>query len=77
MSERVIVPFVENILDTEGTQSPAWGMDNGQLILRCACGSLSGIGSHTIALNGEVSPSIWDRDGCDWHVWATLEGWQP
>ena len=76
MSGRVVIPFVENILDTDGVRSPAWGVNNGELILRCICGRLTGIRTHTVAASGEVSPSIWDRDGCDWHVWAMLADYE-
>jgi hypothetical protein len=45
---------------------------------RCKRGaSLSHDGGHTIAVDGTVSPSlVCPYDGCDWHVYARLEGWK-
>ena len=59
--------------------SPAWGRDqSGSLFIRCACGLCMGLDEHTISDNGEVTPSLFHDDpACGWHVWGTLEGWEP
>ena len=43
----------------------------------CANGHTCTLTDHTIKEDGSVSPSlVWPYDGCDWHEWVKLEGWQ-
>lgn len=53
-------------------------------IIRCNCGSVSGIGLHHVHADGTVTASFYhkkgnvypeDPDGCEWHVFLKLEGW--
>jgi len=62
-------PFIE--------PKPAWGVDAGSdLWIRCGgCGITASL-DHDVAPTGEVSPSLVCPEGCGWHVWATLEGFQ-
>jgi hypothetical protein len=83
VSLRVLIPFTE-CFESGIEPSPAWGWhdytgdeDEPTLFLRCACGMLTGLGKHTIADNGDVSPSIYHQQGCGWHVFGTLVGWKP
>ena len=41
----------------------------------CANGHASPIGAHTVANDGKVEPSLDCPYDCDWHEWATLDGW--
>jgi len=57
---------------------PAWGKDaSGAVWVRCKCGLPMDL-DHEIALDGQVTPSLWHDDPrCGWHVRAKLEGWAP
>jgi hypothetical protein len=53
-------------------------------LIRCNCGHVSGIGLHHVHADGRVTNSFYhkrgdtppaDKDGCEWHVWLKLAGW--
>ncbi len=53
-------------------------------LIRCNCGSVSGIGLHHVHANGEVTASFYhkkgtnypeDPKGCEWHVYLKLADW--
>lgn len=50
-------------------------------IIRCNCGHVSGIGLHHVHADGRVTNSFYhkrgpeDPEGCEWHVWLKLAGW--
>lgn len=53
-------------------------------LIRCNCGSVSGIGLHTVHADGRVMNSFYhkrgivypdDSKGCEWHVFLQLAGW--
>jgi hypothetical protein len=53
-------------------------------LIRCNCGSVSGIGLHHVHADGTVTNSFYhqrgdvypqDPKGCEWHVWLKLDGW--
>ncbi len=55
-------------------------------LIRCNCGSVSGIGLHHVHADGTVTASFFhsegtnaaigeDPDGCGWHVWLKLADW--
>jgi len=57
--------------------SPAWVIDNlGDVWIRCQCGELLAL-DHDIDADGNVNPSLYHEPGCGWHVFGTLEGWEP
>lgn len=41
----------------------------------CIVGHGRLLGDWKIDAQGNVTPSIWIKGDCDWHVFATLEGW--
>lgn len=46
-------------------------------IVACVNGHAMSISSHAIAADGTVSPSlVCPIDGCGWHVFARLDGWE-
>jgi hypothetical protein len=53
-------------------------------LIRCNCGSVSGIGLHHVHTDGSITASFFhkkgtvypeDPDGCGWHVYLKLENW--
>lgn len=53
-------------------------------LIRCNCGSVSGIGLHHVHSDGTVTASYYhkkgntypeDPNGCEWHVWLKLADW--
>ena len=53
-------------------------------LIRCNCGSISGIGLHHVHPDGRVTASFYhkrgnnypeDPKGCEWHVHLKLEDW--
>lgn len=53
-------------------------------LIRCNCGSVSGIGLHRVHADGKVTNSFYhkrgdaypeDPKGCEWHVWLKLADW--
>ena len=53
-------------------------------LIRCNCGSVSGIGLHHVHPDGTVTASFYhkrgtiypeDKDGCEWHVFLKLADW--
>jgi hypothetical protein len=53
-------------------------------LIRCNCGSVSGIGLHHVHPDGTVTASFYhkkgttypeDPNGCEWHVWLQLADW--
>lgn len=53
-------------------------------LIRCTCGSVSGIGLHHVHADGRVTNSYYhkkgtvypeDPNGCEWHVWLQLADW--
>ena len=50
-----------------------WGVD-----LRCPDGHIGSLGSHSIANDGVVTPSvICPHEGCTWHATIKLNNWTP
>lgn len=53
-------------------------------LIRCNCGSISGIGLHHVHADGTITASFYhkrgniypeDKDGCEWHVFLKLADW--
>lgn len=54
-------------------------------LIRCNCGHVSGINTHSVHADGRVTPSYFHAkkgqhpqgtdDGCGWHVYIKLDGW--
>lgn len=53
-------------------------------VIRCNCGHVSGIGLHHVHADGAVTASFYhkrgsvypeDPNGCEWHEWIKLAGW--
>lgn len=53
-------------------------------LIRCNCGSVSGIGLHHVHADGMVTASFYhkkgnvypeDPNGCEWHVFLKLDDW--
>jgi hypothetical protein len=64
-------------LDKPGTYRR--GKSDGRLTatMSCpTCGGAASLSGHTIAPDGDVSPSVvCPHDGCDFHEYVTLLGW--
>lgn len=67
---------------TDGTREPgSWrpleNREGRSAMVTCArCERSASLTGHTIAANGEVSPSLQcPYKGCSWHVYVTLVGW--
>lgn len=41
------------------------------------CGKVASLSGHTIAANGDVTPSLICPFDCGFHEYVTLEGWTP
>lgn len=69
---------------------PGWIPTQGQdgkprkPLIRCNCGSISGIGLHHVHADGRVTASFYhkrgntypeDPKGCEWHVYLKLSDW--
>jgi len=69
----------------EGRKAPGpwWHpLQNGDVLsatIRCPdCQTVVTVTSHSIDAQGVVTPSVvCPMDGCSWHVWVKLAGWQP
>lgn len=53
-------------------------------LIRCNCGHVTGIGLHHVHPDGRVTNSFYhkrgntypeDPEGCGWHEWLKLDGW--
>lgn len=71
---RLIIPYDEQIVKFDKDPMPAWGIKNGTVWFRCACGTVSDVSRWTIARNGDVSPSFNHTLGgaCDFHEFVTF-----
>jgi hypothetical protein len=69
--------------DWTRTPLPSWipvSLPDGRKTADVVCpnGHQGLIEDHEIAASGQVSPSVvCTQDGCTWHVWIKLEGWEP
>lgn len=82
MADTVKIP--RGYLDDE--TAPAWiaVIDSSNRyckpVIRCQCGTLTGIGLHRVAADGTVTASfLHDRppgEGCGWHVFLILDGYR-
>lgn len=49
-------------------------------VIRCGeCGEVATLETHTRSKDGIINPSVvcpYTKEGCTWHVWLTLEGWE-
>lgn len=78
--DRVQIPFDPQSFSAQwepSRPSPAWVVDSdGMVYLRCACSNIIGSPTkHSIDEDGTVNASIWDREGCGWHVYGRLVDW--
>jgi hypothetical protein len=73
---RRLVPFTP-VLKFDVEPMPAWGLQNGRVIFRCVCGTLSDISRWTVDDDGNVNPSLDHTTGgvCDFHEYIQLENW--
>lgn len=63
-----------------------WRQDDGKVFVTCQhphaypcniVGHGRPLGDWQIDAHGNVTPSIWIKGDCNWHVFARLEGWVP
>jgi hypothetical protein len=84
--DRIRIPFTEHVAKIDQEPCPAWGLYDGQVMLRCGqCRKPAGsLINHSIDADGTVNASIlcgnsvYDERGrheCGWHVWGILDGW--
>lgn len=83
------IPEITNFDNLRQPGKPGWFCpeQNGKVlkpVIRCMCGSVSGIGLHHVHADGRVTNSYYhkrgtnlaigeDPKGCEWHVWLKLK----
>jgi hypothetical protein len=88
MTEHIIIPRVDS--DSKSVPVPHWRPFKahtvpwetsprvGQVVCSRGHGSDISLAVHQVADDGTLHPSyVCPTPGCDFHVWARLDGWEP